>query len=111
MGASQLKNKQWLKGLVFLFTEIFFFAWLLIGGIASISGLSNLGANKTIHRTVDAQGYPITVQPDASLPILLYGVLAVVVVALLIYIYYVSLKSTCHLFALNRDGKHIPTTK
>ncbi|MQW22087.1 MULTISPECIES: carbohydrate ABC transporter permease [unclassified Lactococcus] len=111
MGTAQLKNKQWLKGLVFLFTEIFFFAWLIIGGLSALSGLSNLGANKTIHRTVDAQGYPITVQPDASLPILLYGVLAIIVVALLIYIYYVSLKSTRHLFALNRDGKHIPTTK
>ncbi|PCS01350.1 carbohydrate ABC transporter permease [Lactococcus fujiensis] len=111
MGAAQLKNKQWLKGIIFLLTEVVFFAWLVLGGLATISGLSNLGVNKTIHRTVDAQGYPITVQPDASLPILLYGVLALIVVGLLIYIYYVSLKSTRHLYALNRDGKHIPTTK
>ena len=111
MGISQLKNKQWLKGILFLLSEILFIAWLIIGGISSIAGLSNLGENKTLRRTVDAQGYPVTLQPDASLPILLFGVLSLIVIALLIYIYYANLKSVRHLYVLNRDQKHIPTVK
>ncbi|GAB2024285.1 sugar ABC transporter permease [Lactovum odontotermitis] len=112
MGVSQLKNKQWLKGIIFLLGEIVFFVWLVFNGFSAISLLSNLGDVKTKKVVFDeAQGVYVTKQPDNSMLILLFGVMALVIVALLITLYVVSLRSTRHLYALNRDGKHIATTR
>lgn len=41
---------------------------------------------------------------------LLFGVFAIVAIGLLIFLYIVHLRSLRHLYALNRDNKHIPTT-
>lgn len=112
MGISQLKNKQWLKGLVFLLSEVIFLVWFFYNGISAISLLSSLGKIKKLTRVFDKnQGIYVTKQPDSSMVILLFGVISIILIALLLVLYYVSLKSTRHLYALNRDGKHIPTTK
>lgn len=112
MGISQLKNKQWLKGLVFLLSEVIFLVWFFYNGISAISLLGSLGKIKKLTRVFDKnQGIYVTKQPDSSMVILLFGVISIILIALLLVLYYVSLKSTRHLYALNRDGKHIPTTK
>lgn len=112
MGISQLKNKQWLKGLVFLLSEVIFLVWFFYNGISAISLLSSLGKIKKLTRVFDKnQGIYVTKQPDSSMVILLFGVISIILIALFLVLYYVSLKSTRHLYALNRDGKHIPTTK
>ncbi|MBB5888390.1 carbohydrate ABC transporter permease [Lactovum miscens] len=112
MGISQIKNKQWLKGVSFLLIEIAFLAWFAFSGISSLSMLSSLGINKKTSPVFDAaQGVYVTKQPDNSLIILLFGLLSLIVIALLILIYVTSLHSTKHLYSLNRDKKHIPTTK
>lgn len=111
MGISQLKNKQWLKGLLFIITEIVFLAWFIFSGVSALSMLSSLGHNKTKAVVWDAsQGVYITKQPDNSLIILLFGVLSLIVVAFFILIYITNIRSARHLYALNRDKKHIPTT-
>ncbi|MDR2976328.1 MAG: sugar ABC transporter permease [Streptococcaceae bacterium] len=112
MGLSQLKNKQWLKGIVFLLSEIAFLSWLVFNGLSAISLLGNLGAVKTKKVVFDeAQGVYVTHQPDNSMLILLFGVMSIVVVLCWLVLYVVSLRSTRHLYALNRDAGHIPTTK
>ncbi|WP_125605415.1 carbohydrate ABC transporter permease [Lapidilactobacillus bayanensis] len=112
MGISQLKNKQWLKGLIFLLSEVTFLVWFFYSGISAISLLSSLGKVKKLTRVFDkSQGIWVTKQPDSSMVILLFGIVSIILIILLLVLYYVSLKSTRHLYALNRDGKHIPTTK
>lgn len=111
MGASQLKHKQWLKGALFLFFEIFFFGWLGFNGLSAISLLGNLGTIKAKTVMYDkAQGVYLTKQPDNSMLILLFGVMALVMVAAFVLVYWQNLKSTRHLYVLDRDHQHIPTT-
>lgn len=111
MGLAQLKNKQWLKGLSFLIIEIVFLFWLVFNGISAISLLSSLGHIKTKQVVFDeTRQIYVTQQPDNSMLILLFGVMALVFIALVAFIYVTSLRSTRHLYVLNRDSKHIPTT-
>ncbi len=111
MGLAQLKNKQWLKGLSFLIIEIVFLFWLIFNGISSISLLSSLGHVKTKQVVFDeARQIYVTQQPDNSMLILLFGVMALILIAMVGLIYITNLRSTRHLYVLNRDGEHIPTT-
>ena len=111
LGIAQLKNKQWLKGLVFLVTEIVFIAWLVFNGASAIYLLGSLGPVKSggLKLISASVGYQ-QVAADNSMLILLFGILALIVVVLMGWLYYVNLKSVRHLYVLNRDGKHIPTT-
>ena len=47
MGLFQLKNKQWLKGLLLLASEVIIIWWLLFSGFKAISMLGTLGTVKT----------------------------------------------------------------
>ena len=112
MGLSQIKNKQWLKGLAFLISEIIFLAWFIFNGASAIALLPSLGHVKTKSVVFDAaQGVYVTKQPDPSMVILLYGIFALVFVGIIAILYITSLKSTRTLYVLNRDGKHIATNK
>lgn len=110
MGVNALKHKQWVKGLSFLVTEIVYFVWLVLSGISALSMLSDLGKIKKKQVVFDkAQGIYLTKQPDNSVLILLFGILAILLTIGFIYLYYINLKSNRNLYVLDRDHKHIPT--
>ena len=110
MGLNALRHRQWLKGFSLLFAEIIFLIWFFLSGIHSIAGLSNLGAIKSKRVVFDkAQGVYITQQPDNSVLILLFGILALFIVAGFIYLYIVNLRSNKHTFLLEKRHEHIPT--
>lgn len=111
MGLNQIKNKQWVKGFTFLILEIAFIGWLLFSGLSAFSLLSSLGPNKTLKEATDANGFPVIIQPDHSVLILLWGLIACLVVVLFILLYWFNYRSNKHLYYLKREGKHIPTNK
>lgn len=110
-GLSAIKNKQWVKGIIFLLLEVAFVGWLIFSGISAFSLLSSLGPNKTIRHGLDAQGIPITIAPSNSVVILLWGVLACIIVLLFILLYWQNYRTNKHLYYLHREGKEIPTNK
>ncbi|WP_281829450.1 MULTISPECIES: carbohydrate ABC transporter permease [Lactobacillus] len=110
MGSNALANKQWVKGLAFLLSEVIFVVWFIFSGISALSMLVTLGTDKTKKVVYDAsQGVYITKQPSNSVLILLFGVLAIILCIVMIYLYCVNLRSTKHNYILKRDGEHIPT--
>ena len=110
MGSNALANKQWVKGLAFLLSEIIFICWFIFSGISALSILSTLGTIKTKKVVYDAaQGVYVTKQPSNSVLILLFGVLAIILCIGMIYLYIVNLRSARHNYVLKRDGEHIPT--
>lgn len=110
MGSNALANKQWVKGLAFLLSEVIFVVWFIFSGISALSMLVTLGSDKTKKVVYDAsQGVYITKQPSNSVLILLFGVLAIILCIAMIYLYCVNLRSTKHNYILKRDGRHIPT--
>lgn len=112
MGASALKNKQWAKGLSLLISEIVFLVWFIFSGASALSMLSNLGENKTKKVVFDqAQGVYVTKQPDNSVLILLFGIMALFLVIGFICLYVTNLRSTRANYIKKRDGKHIATNK
>lgn len=111
MGLNQIKNKQWVKGFTLLILEIAFIGWLLFSGISAFSLLSSLGPNKIKRTITDASGFPQTLQPDNSVLILLWGLIACLVVILFMLLYWFNYRSNKHLYYLKREGKHIPTNK
>ena len=111
MGIAQLKNKQWLKGLTFLIVEIVAIVWLVFSGVNSILMLGSLGPHKTGGLHFDtAQGVYVRTNASNSMLILLFGILALFILALVVWLYIVNIRSVRHLYALNRDAKHINTT-
>ncbi|MDR2464764.1 MAG: sugar ABC transporter permease [Streptococcaceae bacterium] len=112
MGVYQFKQKQWLKGLLLLLSELLILGWLAITGFQAIMGLGTLGPIKKKDVVWDAaQGVYNTILPSNSILYLLFGVFALVAVAVLVFLYIVHLRSMRNLYAKVRDGKHIPTTK
>lgn len=110
MGSNALANKQWVKGLALLLSEIIFIVWFVFSGISALSMLVTLGTDKTKRVVYDAaQGVYITKQPSNSVLILLFGVLAIILCLAIIFLYIVNLRSTRHNYILKRDGEHIPT--
>ncbi|MFD1430287.1 carbohydrate ABC transporter permease [Lacticaseibacillus mingshuiensis] len=112
MGASQLKHKQWAKGLAFLLIEVGFFVWLIHTGISELSLFTSLGPIKAKKVVFDnAQGIYITKLPSNSVVILLFGVLALIILAALIGLYIFNLRSTRNLYVADRDHETIETNK
>lgn len=110
MGSNALANKQWVKGLTLLISEIVFIVWFIFSGISSISMLTTLGTIKQKKIVYDAaQGVYVTQQPSNSVLILLFGLIALVLCIAIIALYVVNLRSTRKNYVLKRDGEHIPT--
>lgn len=110
MGSNAFANKQWVKGIVFLLSEIIFFVWFFMSGIPALKLLSNLGPDKTKRVVYDAsQGVYVTRQPSNSVLILLFGILAIFMCIAFIWIYYLNIRSTRNNYIAKRDGHHIAT--
>lgn len=108
MGSNALANKQWVKGLALILSELSFIVWLIFSGISALNMLTTLGPIKNKKVVYDAtQGVYVTKQPSNSVLILLFGVLALILFAVIIYLYIVNLRSTRHNYILKRDGQHI----
>jgi len=111
-GLNQLKNKQWVKGIVYLALEVAFILWLIFSGISALSMMTTLGTHKTGGTVYDAkQGIYVTVHPDNSVVLLLWGVLSIIIVFLFVLLYWQNYRSNRHLYWLHREGKDIPSNK
>lgn len=110
IGLNAIRHKQWVKGVSLLISEITFLAWFCFSGISTLSMLSNLGTIKTKKVIFDkAQGVYVTKQPDSSVLILLFGLLAVFVCVIFLWLFITNLRSNRKLYILSRDNRHIPT--
>lgn len=47
MGSNALANKQWVKGLTLMISEIVFIVWFVLSGIPTLNSLATLGTDKT----------------------------------------------------------------
>ncbi|MDR0199577.1 MAG: sugar ABC transporter permease [Streptococcaceae bacterium] len=109
MGVSQLKNKQWLKGLAFILAEVIFLIWFIFSGVSAIGLLGSLGPRKT-SGYANVGGVMQLAPADNSMLILLFGIFALIIIVLMVWLYIVNLRSVRHLYVLHRDGEKIPTT-
>ena len=110
MGAANLANKQHLKGLIFLFSQIAFFYWLIRNGLRALSMLATLGTQSQGLVFDERLGIEVLQEGDNSLLLLLFGIAAIVICLLLVGLYVINLKSARNIHELKKAGKKIPST-
>jgi len=111
MGAANFANKQFVKGCIFLFIEIGFFAWFIRNGIHALAMLQTLGTKKQgLH--YDAKlGIDVLQQGDNSMLLLLFGIAAILLCVVVIVMYVVNLRSARNIYELKAAGNPVPTFK
>ena len=110
MGAANLANKQYLKGLIFLFSQIACFYWLIRNGLRALSMLATLGTQSQGLVFDERLGIQVLQEGDNSMLLLLFGIAAIVICLLLVGLYVINLKSARNIHELKKAGKKIPST-
>lgn len=111
MGFANLANKQIIKGLLFLLSEILFLITFVLQVIPSIHGLITLGTQKAGEVVDPETGITITVSGDNSFLFLLFGLAALIFCAVFAYIYWCNLKSARNLYVIKTEGLEVPSFK
>lgn len=111
MGSANFANKQWLKGIIFLATQIGFLFWFISNGIIALSMLSHLGTVEQGLVMDDQLGIPILQEGDNSMLILLFGIAAIILCVVMLILYIANLKSARYLHELKQKGLPAPTTR
>jgi arabinogalactan oligomer/maltooligosaccharide transport system permease protein len=110
MGAANLANKQYLKGLIFLLSQIAFFYWLIRNGLRALAMLATLGTREQGLVFDERLGIEVLQEGDNSMLLLLFGIAAIVICVVLVGLYVINLKSARHIHELKQAGKKIPST-
>ncbi|OJG81056.1 sugar ABC transporter permease [Enterococcus pallens] len=109
MGAGNLANKQIIKGLLFLISEIGFLVWFFMRGINNLRGLVTLGTNQQGWVFDETLGINVQVTGDNSMLLLIYGIATIIALIIFILLYKTNLKSTKQLYYLRSHDLAIPT--
>lgn len=111
MGFANLANKQIIKGLLFLFSEILFLITFVLQVIPAMGGLITLGTQAQGQQVVEIDGIKITqaVDGDNSMLMLIFGLASLIFCLVFAYIYWCNLKSARKLYVLKAENKKIPS--
>lgn len=91
MGSGCFLNKQIVKGVVFLFLEVAFIAYMIGFGGPYLAQFGTLGTVEE-HTEIGPDGMPVTVLGDNSMLILLFGTLTLILIVLFVYLYILNIK-------------------
>lgn len=106
MGFGCMARKQIIKGLIILFFEIAFIVYMVNKGAHNLAMLPSLGSNAQTKTLTDAGIYVYT-KGDNSVLILLYGVVALFVVAAIVLLWVIQMKES---YKLQLDKKKADTS-
>lgn len=113
MGFANLMNKQFIKGLLFLLSEIAFLIAFVTQVIPAFSGLLTLGTKTQgmQEKIVDGVKLQVAVEGDNSMLMLIFGLASLIFCLVFAYIYWCNLKSARNLYMLKKEGRYIPSFK
>ena len=113
MGFANIANKQFVKGTLFLISELVFLIAFVSQIIPAIGGLFTLGTQTQgmATKTVDGIKIQVAVDGDNSMLMLIFGLASLIFCLVFAYIYWCNLKSARNLYLLKQDGQKIPTFK
>lgn len=113
MGFANLVNKQFIKGTLFLISEIAFLIAFVTQIIPAIKGLITLGTQTQgmVTKVIDGIKMQVAVDGDNSMLMLIFGLASLIFCLVFAYIFWCNLKSASHLFELKNKGEKIPSFK
>lgn len=104
MGADSLIRKQYHRGIAFLAIQVLTIYYFIVSGVQRIIGLGTLGTKVTDRVFDEDRGIYINQIGDNSMLFLLFGVLAILIVVIFIYVYFLNIKNALHNQALIEEG-------
>ena len=108
MGLGNMLNGQLIKGLIFLAIELGVFAFLFLGeGMDYIKLLPSLGDREMQEVWNDDKGIYEYVMGDQSQLILLYGIAALCIIALLVFVWQMAVRSGYKAQTMKRNGEKV----
>lgn len=110
-GAGSFLRKQYVRGFTFLSLQIIGIIYLINSGFSRIKGLATLGTVVQGKTFDEERGIYVYTQGDNSMLFLLFGVLAVLIIIGLVFLYYLNIKNAIHNQKLVEEGKPLPTFK
>ncbi|MGM0219234.1 carbohydrate ABC transporter permease [Enterococcus sp. AZ126] len=111
MGTANIMNGQIVKGLAFLALQIGFVAWLIINGFHALSMLQTLGTKSQGWVMDESLGIEVQQPGDNSMLLLLFGIAAIILILLFIFLYIINLRSARKIYTLKQTGQPLPTLK
>lgn len=100
MGLGQLFYKQFIKGILYLLTEIAMIAFMVLKGFSMIEGFFTLG--------LVAPDPILGIKGDNSVVFLIMGIFAWMIVAIFLVLYAANIKDCYKIYLLKSEGKEIP---
>lgn len=111
MGLGNIVRGQFVKGLLYLVSEIGFIYFLITIGLSKLQGLITLGTNTQGWVMDEALGIEVLSQGDNSMLFLLYGICAMAAVAIFLVIYVMNIHSAWEVQKCVEEGKTVPKFK
>ncbi|HZJ87193.1 MAG TPA: sugar ABC transporter permease, partial [Erysipelothrix sp.] len=111
MGAGSFLRKQYHRGIMFLSLQVIGIVYFITSGFSRIAGLRYLGTQEAGRVFDEDRGIYINSQGDNSMLFLLFGVLAILILIGLIYVYYLNVKNAIENQKLVAQGIKLPTFK
>lgn len=107
-GLSNVVSGQVVKGLIYFLLEISYIFYMIDTGIHSLGKMLTLGTSSQTMVFDEAQGIYVIGQGDNSMLILLYGVITLVITAVFISVWVVSVKSGRNARNLKAANRKVP---
>lgn len=113
MGFANFANKQFIKGILFLISELIFLVAFVSQIIPAIRGLVTLGTQTQgmTTKTIDGINIQVAVDGDNSMLMLIFGLASLIFCLVFAYIYWCNLKSARNLYLFKQKGQKIPSFK
>lgn len=109
MGLSNLVRGQIIKGLIFLSMELGFIFYMVMAGVAGLTGLQNLGTKTQEQVVLSEPPYVKIVPGDNSMLMLLYGVVALFIIAAFFVAWKANVKAAFEAQKIKEKGKKLPS--
>ncbi|WP_238483799.1 carbohydrate ABC transporter permease [Anaerosporobacter faecicola] len=109
MGLSNLVRGQIIKGLLFLSMELGFIFYMIMAGLTAFTGLSTLGTKTQEQIVIDKAPFIKIIKGDNSMLMLLYGVVAIFVIATFLFMWKANIKAAIEAQKLKEKGSKLPS--
>lgn len=107
MGLGNIVHKQRIKGLLYLAVEVAYLVFMIVNGFNFIGMLGSLGTVEQQEIWDEAQQVYLYTKGDQSVLILLYGVAAIFLTALMVWAWRGALRSAYKAECLDKKGRHV----
>ena len=108
MGAGSLFRGQIIKGLMYLAAEVAYFGFMIDTGFGFLAGLRNLGTVQRGWQFDESLGIDVLQDGDNSMLILLYGIFALFITVVFLFLWVQNIHSADIAERLKKAGKKLP---